>query len=238
MLPRSTRYMMLPLLFAVALSPVHAQYYDRPEYEPSGARFLNGGFVHRDFAPWSSNTNPDSLAIKYNRVMPMIGFRQGPVDLTFGYTQFTLRGRSRSTIFFGVTAANELPLTHRSRAALLLPIALSADYTKAQAAGPERDDFNIASLGIGAGLKFRYNARSVDFAVEAVEIAHFSTEGFAAGSGFSAATVAEAVLILREALVFDGVALGYRFRLQTWSMNQNRFDYRSVSHGPFVGVLF
>lgn len=235
---RSIVQLMLFLVCTLAASTLHAQYYDRPEYEPTRARFLSGGFVNRDFAPWSSNASPDSIAIRYNRVMPMIGFRQGPVDLAFGYAQFTLYGRSRSTIFFGVTVSNDLPLTHRSPASLLLPVMLSADYTKAQAAGPERDDFNIASLGIGAGLKFRYNTRSVDFAVQAVEVAHLSTEGFAAGTGFSAATVGEAVLILRQALVFDGVAIGYRFRLQTWSMNESRFDYRSVSHGPFVGVLF
>jgi hypothetical protein len=229
---------MVILLLLAAATEATAQYYDRPEYEPSRARFLSGGFVNRDFEPRSSNTYPDSLLIRYKRVMPMIGFSQGPVDLSFGYAQFTLHSRSRSTIFFGVTVANELPLTCRSSAALLLPVIFSADYTKAQGFGTEREVFNIASVGVGAGLKFRYYARSVDFAVRLVEIAHFSTEGFGAGSGFSAAMVGDAVLLLHEALVFDGVALGYRFRLQTWSMNESRFDYRSVSHGPFIGVLF
>ena len=237
-LRRCFQWLMLLFLFTPGLSILHAQYYDRPEYEPTRARFLSIGFANRDFEPWSSNASPDSAAIRYDRVMPMIGFRQGLVDIAFGYAQFTLHGRSRSTIFFGVTAANDLPLTHRSPVSLLLPLMLSADYTKAQAAGPERDDFNIASLGIGAGLKFRYNTQSVDISLQAVEIAHLSTEGFGAGTGFSAATLGEAVLILHRAPVFDGVAMGYRFRLQTWSMNESRFDYRSVSHGPFVGILF
>ena len=231
------------ILFVIGLmcataSIVLAQYYDNREYEPSANRFVNVGFMQRDFQPRSSNSNPDSLAIRYDRAMPMIGFRQGNVDISFSYASYTLHGRSRSTIFFGATFANEFPVTGRARTGLLVPVVVSVDYTKAESAGPSRENFNIASGGLGVGLKFRHRASNLDFWIQAVEIVHFSTEGFGAGYGFSAATVGEAILLLPGTLVFDGVALGYRFRLQTWSLNERRFDYRSFSHGPFIGVLF
>ncbi len=237
------RFLARRILFIIGLtcaaaSIVSAQYYDDREYEPSATRFINIGFMQRDFRPRPSNPNPDSLAIRYDRAMPMIGLRQGNVDISFGYSSYTLNGRSRSTIFFGASFANEFPVTGRARTGLSIPLVLSADYTKAESAGPSRQNFNIASGGIGAGLKFRHRASNLDFWIQAVEIAHFSTEGFGAGYGFSAATVGEAIVLVRGALVFDGVAFGYRFRFQTWSLSDSRFDYRSFSHGPFIGVLF
>lgn len=230
-------YFVIGLLCAAA-SIASAQYYDDREYEPPANRYLNGGFMQRDFQPRSSNPNPDSLAISYDHAMPMIGLRQGNVDISFGYTGYTLNGRSRSTIFFGASFVNEFPITGRARTGLLIPAVISVDYTKAESAGPSRENFNIASGGIGTGLKLRHRASNLDFWLQAVEIIHFSTEGFGAGYGFSAATVGEAVLLLPRALVFDGIVLGYRFRLQTWVLNESRFNYRSLAHGPFIGVLF
>ena len=240
---KSARFLEQGILFVIGLLcgasfTAHAQYYDDREFGSPANRYISAGFMQRDFQPRSSNPNPDSLAVRYDRTMPMIGFRQGNFDISFGYAGYTLHGRSRSTIFFGASFANEFPVTGRERTGLLIPLLISVDYTKAESAGPSRENFNIASGGIGAGLKFRHHASNLDFWLQAVEIAHFSTEGFSAGYGFSAATVGEAVLLLPRTLVFDGVALGYRFRLQTWSLNENRFNYRSFSHGPFVGVLF
>ena len=44
--------------------------------------------MQRDFAPHDSNQAPDSSRIRYQRLMPMIGFQQGSVDVFFGYTTF------------------------------------------------------------------------------------------------------------------------------------------------------
>jgi len=232
------RILFLIVLTCAVASIASAQYYDNREYEPSASRFINIGFMQRDFQPRSSNPNSDFLVIRYDRVLPMIGFRQGNVDISFGYASYTLHGRSRSTIFFGATFANEFPVAGRARTGLSIPVIISVDYTKAESAGPSRENFNIASGGIGAGLKLRHRSTNLDFWIQAVEVAHLSTEGFGAGYGFSAATVGEAIVLLPRVLVFDGIAFGYRFRLQTWSMSESRFDYRSFSHGPFIGVLF
>lgn len=218
-------------------APVSAQYYERP-YEDASNRFLHAGFFQREFEPRSGNSLPDSLRISYSRIMPTIGFRQGLVDITFGYTRFSLRGEDKTSVFAGVTIGNEFPLTFSRTHALLLPLMISSDYTRSDNTGPERENFNFGSVGIGAGLKYRYRQPQFEFSVHAAEAVHWSFEGFSTGSGFSAATLGEVLFVFRDAILLDGITLGYRFRYQTWNMNHAKFDYRSLSHGAFVGVMF
>lgn len=222
----------------VPLAQAPAQYTEQREYAPSEARYITLGFSNRDFSPIGSNALPDSLAIRYKRVMPMVSFRQGAVELFFGYTTYTLSGSSKSAIFFGGRFGTEVPIVGRRSSALLFPFQLAADFTKAEGIGPSREDFNVASVGIGAGLKYRYVNGGLEFSIGADELAQYSSEGFGIGTGFSAATVGDATLLLRNVDIVDGLVIGYRFRLQTWSMNETKFNYQSVSHGPYVGVLF
>jgi hypothetical protein len=221
-----------------AFEALHAQYNEPREYQPTEARYFYAGFLQREFTPRATNTTPESVAIAFDRLMPVIGFRQGLVDVTFGYATYTLEGTSRSTVYFGATVAQEVPLSGRRPGTLLLPLMLSADFTKAEGIGFERENFNIASVGLGVGLKYRLVQERLDFSIQALEAVHYSSEGLSVGSGFSAATMGEAVLQLPRTLVFDGIVLGYRYRLQTWAMNNARFNYRSISHGPFLGVMF
>jgi len=242
MTPRMVRAVIRTLLVLVlALAFVHgeagAQYYEEPEYTPGEARYLYVGATAINFAPLGSNVAPDSERISFAKIMPMIGFRQGPVDLFIGYTKFDQHGKSNTAIVVGTVVSNEFAVSGRRGNGLMIPVMVAADYTKAESGGPERENFNIASLGLGAGLSYRLTSRSVDLSVRAGELFQFATEGLSTGSGFSAATVADASLVLHE-LVLNGIALGYRFRYQTWSMSDARFNYRAVSHGPYLGILF
>ncbi len=225
---------------ALLLCPrsLKAQYEDRPTDESPAARYLAAGVDARLFEPGAANTAPDSLSVRFRGAMPMLSFHQGLVDLYFGYAPYTLRGRSRSTVVFGTTVANEFSLTGRGSSALILPLMLAADFTKAESAGIQADDFNVGSIGIGGGLKYRLVRPDLEFSAQVLELFHFSFEGLGVGTGFSPATIANASLLLRDFLVADGVVIGYRFRLQTWSMSDRFFRYRAVSHGPFVGVMF
>lgn len=215
-----------------------AQYYEEREYRPVEARYISIGFMNREFTPKASNILPDSARIHYNRIMPVVSFRQGSGELMFGYTTYELFGGSKSTIFFGGRFGGEVPIAGRRPFMLLFPLQVAADFTKAEGVGPSREDFNIASVGIGAGLKVRYFTSSVDFSFGAEELVQYSTEGIGVGNGFSAATVGDMVVLLRDFGPFEGTVIGYRFRLQTWSMNENKFNYRSVSHGPYIGLMF
>lgn len=228
-------YIIVLSLFITA--SVSAQYYERSYDHPSN-RFIHAGFLLKDFEPRSSNSLPDSLRIHYNRVMPVLGFRQGLVDLLFGYTKFTLRGIDKAALFASVTVGNDLPLSFSSTHALLVPLMISSDYTRADNTGGDKENFNIGSVGIGAGLKYRFIQPQFEFWIHAAEAIHWSFEGFSTGSGFSAATMGEALFVFRDAFMLDGITLGYRFRYQTWNMNNARFDYKSLSHGAFLGVMF
>ena len=228
------------MLFVGLCTPVRlsAQYDDPWEYPPSEARFFHAGFYQRDFRPRGTNPTPDSLAIDFRRIMPVIGFRQGLADISFGYATYSLKGVTHSTIFLGAVFSQDIPLSGKRPSALVMPLMISADFTKAEGIGFERENFNIASVGVGAGLKYRYYGRSLEFSVYAAEAAQYSNDGLGVGSGFSALTLGDATLLLRGTLMFEGIALGYRFRYQTWSMNETKFNYTSLSPGPYVGIIF
>ncbi len=236
----SRMFFTLPLFAALVVlgrSEARAQYYEEREYKPVEARYIYVGATRRDFAPQGSNTAPDSTRISYEKLMPMIGFRQGAVDFFFGYAKFDQRGQSNTTILVGTVVSTEFPVAGQRDNALVLPLMFAADYTQAESGGPERENFNIASVGLGAGLTYRLSTESLDLSIHAGELLQYASQGLSTGSGFSAATLGDASLILHE-IVLDGLALGYRFRYQTWSMSDTQFNYRSVSHGPYLGLLF
>jgi hypothetical protein len=170
--------------------------------------------------------------------MPTVGYRLGLVDVTVGYTRFSLRGASRTALFIGLVVGRELPLAHDDAGGLLLRLLVSSDYTRTENTGGDKEDFIVGSAGIGAGLTFRLRRRGWEFSLAAAQAVHGSFETFSTGIGFSAATTGEALLLLHDVLLFDGVAIGYRVRYQTWNMNNAKFDYKSLSHGAFVGVMF
>ncbi len=225
------------ILCAAACMKSPAQYYEPPEYAPSSARLLTAGAMQSEFTPRGSNPVDDSLGISYNTLVPFVGFRQGPVDLSVGYSTYRLRGATQSTVFARMVVSFEFKLVGERPSALVLPVVIAGDYTKAEGGGTSRSDFNIGSVGIGAGLKYRYYGGGTDFSIQIAQLIHYSFEGFGTMHGYSAATLVDAVLLLPGVLVLDGVAIGYRFRYQTWSMTDDLFDYRYVTHGPYVGVL-
>jgi len=229
----------IPVVAACVMLAVaaHAQYETPREYSMQEARYVSAGAMVRDFAPRAGYTGGDSLAITFTSWMPMIGFHQGLVDAQFGYTRYSLKGETRTAVFFGTTLSNELPLVRDRPAALVVPVMLSLDYTKAESPGAGRDHFNVASLGLGAGLKLRLTSPGTEFSAHAVGIYHYSFEGLNTGNGSSFALIGEASLIFRTIHIADGIVVGYRFRHQTWSLADGRLNYRVTTHGPYLGVL-
>jgi hypothetical protein len=225
------------VLLSLMASPLHAQYYER-DYDREEHRLIYFGFLQKDFQVRASNSLPDSFAITMNRFMPTIGFRQGLVDIVIGYNRFSLRGQNKTTLFASVAVAQEFPITFSRTHAFLIPLTITSDYTKVENTGGDKENFNIGSVGIGAGVKYRYRQPQFEFSVHAIEAAHWALEGFSTGSGFSAATIGEATFTFKEILSLDGITFGYRFRYQTWNMSNAKFNYNSLAHGAFVGVMF
>jgi hypothetical protein len=232
------RIILCTLVCGALASPLQAQYYEGHEYPRSEARYLAGGVVWRTFDPRATNTIPDSLVTSFRRLMPMLAFRQGPVDLYFGYMTFREHEQSRQAIVFGTQVASDLLVSGSRSGALLLPLMLAADFSKVETGGPQRDDFNLGSIGLGVGLKFRSVSPSAEFWVQGVQLFHFSFEGVAAGTGSSLATIGEITLLLPRIPVGEGLVFTYRVRLQTWAMNDAQFNFRSLYHGPSIGLMF
>ncbi len=216
-----------------------AQYLEQTHsYTPTDVRWLSAGFFERDFRPRGTNNAPESLAVSYTRVMPVVGFRQGPVDLLFGYTTYNLDGAALSAIFFGVTFTGDYLLAGNRENALVLPFLVDADFTKSESAGSLHDNFDVGSIGVGTGIKYRRIGESIDFSVMAAAIIHYSFDGYSLQTGSSPAAVAEAVAILPSIGIWNGLAIGYRFRYQAWSLGSGRYDYKTVNNGVFIGVMF
>jgi len=213
-----------------------AQYFDPEETESGRGRYISGGAVLSDFRPLSTNSRPDSTMIRYSTWVPMISARQDLFTIYFGYGTFDLGGTRKSTVIFGLEVGTAFPLSRGSD--LSVPVSLGVNYTRAGSPGPEKETFNIASTGIGLGIMYRAQGSRFDFRISASEFFHYSFEGFNTGAGFSAATVGDVTLWAKNWLVLNGVLFGYRFRYQTWAMNNKNLNYRSLSHGPFIGLSF
>jgi hypothetical protein len=221
----------------VVTATARGQYLEKREYEPAVDRYVAGGIFFRDFRPGGNSTAPDSLAIRFSRVMPFLMFRQGPVDITLGYTTYPMGGASRATIFLGSVFSTEFPLAGSRASALVLPLLIAADFTKAESAGSDRDHFNTASVGVGTGLKYRIAGEDADAFIAATGVYHYSFFGYSFENGSSPALLGEAAVVLKRVPVFNGIAAGYRFRYQRWNTG-GYFDYATTNHGIFVGVLF
>ena len=222
----------------LAGSVAMAQYDEPRAFTQLEARFIAAGVLDRDFHKGNGNPLGDSAAIGYRAWMPMLSFHQGPVTVSFGYTRYRRDGQSKEAVHFGTILTNDLPLSVRTASTFSIPICVSADFTKAEASGPQRDNFNIASIGVGAGLRYQYRSPAFDAGITALGIVHFAFEGLGTGSGSSRALECDARFLFRAVHIGDGIVVGYRLRAQRWDMADERFTYTSFHHGPYLGVMF
>jgi len=214
-----------------------AQYIESQSTPVGQERYFRLGVEFRTFEPLLSNTSPDSLRVSYAQPLAIVGFTQGPLDIMLGYGTYPWAGSSRTAMFVSMTVGTEVSLGGPGPGGLSLPLVVAADFTKSELPPPEKNTFNVGSVGVGGGLLFRTAGRSARGSLRLVAAAHYCIDGFSAGGGFSFASFGEATLLLPGALALDGVVAGYRFRYQSWSMTNDWHDYRAFSHGPFVGVM-
>ncbi|HUI63851.1 MAG TPA: hypothetical protein VL126_03340, partial [Bacteroidota bacterium] len=207
-------------------------------YESPSERFVYAGVQSLNFMPRPSNPVGDSLAIRFTRLAGIIGFRQGLVDILFGYSRYDQHGTTQPAIFLSSTVSTELSVAGKPSNALLLPVLIAVDFMRAEASGYQRDDFNVASLGLGTGLTYRLRSPGWEFSTSATAAVQYSFEGFSSSSGSSIVVMGEAVLHLNDVIVAGGIVLGYRARYEQWSMSSDRDDDRAFWQGPFLGVLF
>jgi hypothetical protein len=235
--------MRIRLLASVALvcaGPrlAYAQYIEPVEGLPMESRFVSLGASWWDFAPLGSNVLPDSSAIRFRRVAPKVAYHDGQLDIAAAYTTYTEGGESHPAIYFGGKFGQEIPLSGHRSSALSLPLSALVEFTKVEASGPSRQTFNVGDIGLGAGLRYRSVSRTMQFWVEGGGIAALAFDAYTLGNGFCGAAYAEAALLIGDVGPFKGIAFIYRFRWQSWSMSDHEFNYRSLVHGPELGVVF
>jgi hypothetical protein len=215
-----------------------AQYVESDDAMPEAPRFLSAGAFWWAFDPRQSNPEGDSIGIRMNQVAPALSYRDGSFDLLFAYTTYSADGGSHPAILFGARLGQDLVLSRSPSGGLAVPVSILGDYTTVEGSGPERETFNVGTVGIGAGLKYRWSGRSVQAWVEGGAVASFAFEAYSLRNGFSSLVFGEAAVLLRKVGPFGGLAIVYRLRLQNWSMSESQFNYRSFMHGPSIGLLF
>lgn len=229
---------MVLLALSVVEGTALAQYEEPRPYQPTELRAISLGLSSIQFQPKKSSGATDSTAIRIHTLIPMADFREGLVDVYFGYTRYSQDGVSHPAILVGLSVGTELPILGKRSSSLLFPVLIAADFTRADAQGAERNSFNVASVGLGIGLKYRMVSEAMDASLSAVAVAHYATEGFSVNTGFSGAFLAEFIAYFPEIPIGEGISVGYKFRFQTWSMPNMPVNYRMIVHGPSIGIAF
>ncbi|MEW5800131.1 MAG: hypothetical protein AB1728_14120, partial [Bacteroidota bacterium] len=150
----------------------------------------------------------------------------------------THAGKSLSSFSVYIESGNDFPLTGREQKnGVFIPIKLSANYVKSESGYKGQKNFDIGSLGVGTGIKYRFITREFGVQVSATGTLHFSNVGFGTEYGSQTALTGEIQIIIPN-IFFDGMIVGYRYDKQQWNMNDSSLDYERYYHGPFVGIFF
>jgi hypothetical protein len=203
-------------------------------------RSIGAAYNLQHFSSSSSNVLSDSNRIAFSSALPFIEFRQNNGRLAVGYQTFTdIKGKSRESFSVYGESQNDFPIggSKQSKAAFSLPVVVSANYVRAQSPNTAIADFDIGSLGLGTGIKFKHFERSFGVQAFAVGSLYYASEGFGTDYGSQISLCAEVQLVLTE-LFYQGLLLGYRFETQRWNMNNSTLDYQRQYHGAFIGVIF
>ncbi len=203
-------------------------------------RSLGASYNLQRFKASSSNTLSDSNRITFSSSLPFIEFRQNNGRLAVGYQTFTdIRGKSKESFSVYGETHNDYSIggTKESKGAFALPVVVSANYVRAQSSNPSLADFDIGSLGLGTGIKFKHFEHSFGIQAFAVGSLMYASEGFGTDYGSQASLCGEVQLIFPE-LIYRGILVGYRFEYQRWNMNNSLLDYQRRYQGMFVGIMF
>lgn len=209
------------------------EYYNILDY-----RSLGVNYSLQEFTPRPSNSLPDSERISFKTNLPFIEFRQLGMRLAVGYQTYAMNGQSRSSFSVYAESSNDFPISGKAdRSGFFLPVIISANYVKAESGIFGIKNFDIGSLGIGTGLKYRYFGQNFGIEAYVNGAFHYATEGFSVEYGSSTTYTGELHCIFPE-IFLDGIDVGYRYQWQSWNMSNAIFDYQRYYHGAFLGVLF
>ena len=192
----------------------------------------------QQFLPAASNSMPDSQRLSFSSPLPFFEYRQMDVRIAVGYQEFTIQNRSRSSFTVALEQSNDYPLAgKKGESTLLLPIAFSSNFVKAEGIPGKIRNFEIGSVGLGTGLRYRYVTRQFALQVTLIALYHYSTVGFSTEYGSQKTFSAELFTVFSD-ILFDGVVIGARIDQQEWDISGIDLDYRRTVAGPFVAIVF
>lgn len=203
-------------------------------------RSIGAGYHVQDFRASGSNPLSDSSRISFSTAMPVIEFRQLNSRLAVGYQQYTDRfGKEREAYSVYGESHSDLALdgTAKIKPSLFVPIVVSANYMRAESAERTVKGFDIGSLGVGSGLKYRYFERTFGVQASIVGSLYYASEGFSVEYGSQTSLVGEVQTVFSD-ILFEGIVVGYRYETQRWNMSNSVLDYQRWYHGGFIGLLF
>jgi hypothetical protein len=237
--PRNKRgWLMFCMSVFVLCSVARSQEFGVENTRLSDFRSIGIGAAAHRFEAAGNNSLPDSLRIHFSSTAGIIEYRDLSTHIAFSYTPYTINGTSQTALSLSAESAYDIPLSQsRESQRLFLPIVISTNYVKASGSSHFTKDFNIGSLGIGAGIKYRYIGDSFGLQIFGAGCILVSSQGFSAETGTSTSALAEASLLLPE-LIGNGIIVGYHFETQSWSLSNAAYNYHRQFQGPFIGIFF
>lgn len=227
-------------LIVVVISSLAAQDFGYEYLMLSEYRAIGASYTQQKFFPRSSNTLSDSTAIRFSTPLPFIELRQNNGRLGIGYQTFSdINGKKKESFSVYGETHNDLALNNRKdqKAVFAIPIIVAANYVRAESPNSGSKNFDIGSLGLGIGLKFKHFERSFGLQVFVVGTLYYASEGFSTEYGSQNSITAEIQCIIPE-LIYEGIIVGYRFESQRWNMNDISLNYQRQYNGFFFGFLF
>lgn len=228
------------LLLFILTGPLTAQDFGLEVTPLPDFRSLGVGMMLQHFQPANGNPVAPADRIDFSTTVPVIELRQDGGKLSVGWNGFTdAAGTNRRSLSVYGETHNDLPLGVRvgSMPTLFLPVIVSANFVRADGPSSSIGPFDIGSVGIGTGLKYKRFGRDWGVTAFAATSILYATRGFSTEYG-SQTSVAGEMTVVRNGWGLEGILAGYRFEQQRWNMNDARFDYRRLYHQLFIGFLF
>ncbi|MHB1051290.1 MAG: hypothetical protein ACYC09_14515 [Bacteroidota bacterium] len=224
------------MVFSLVL--LHGQDFGYTYYTMTDFRSLGVSYNIQEFAPSGSNPLSDSLRIRITSAMPMFEYREMQARVAVGYQSYTVLGRPSNAFSVFMESGHVFSISGKEqRSGFFIPVKLSANYLRAENPHQGQRNFDIGSLGVGTGVKYRYIAKTFGLQAFAAGSLHYASVGFGTEYGSQTSLTGEIQWIFPE-LIFEGLTAGYRYERQAWDMSDTQLNYRRFYHGPYIGIFF
>ncbi|MDD8017340.1 MAG: hypothetical protein PHP42_03090 [Bacteroidota bacterium] len=231
-------FALITLLTLSIAGTLPAQDFGYEYYNVLDFRSIGANYSMQNFSARPSNSLPDSLRISFTSVLPFVEYRELGLRLAVGYQEYKITDRTKTSISVYAESSNDFSLNGKGdRSGFFIPVVVSANYVKADGGILGVKNFDVASLGLGSGMKYRYFTRTFGVIASGVAAFHYATEGFSTEYGSSVTYAGEVECVFPD-IGFSGLLVGYRYHFQSWNMSNAGFDYQRYYHGPFIGILF